>query len=104
MDKEKFKAKQQWAGEVKSSMKRRRVGHDYQSRCIYMITLTIKARRPLLGHITGDGTTEPALMHLSPMGQAVSDAVLGIPNYYPAIRIIVHQVMPDHLHVVLFVT
>lgn len=103
MDKDKFKAKQQWAGEVKPSMKRRRVGHDYQSRCIYMITLTVKARRPLLGHITGDGATQPALMHLCPMGQAVSDAVPKITHHCPAIEILAHQVMPDHVHIIIFV-
>lgn len=104
MDHDQFKAKKQWAGESKPSMKRRRLGHDYRSRRIYMLTLTVEGRRQLLGHITGNGQSEPAEMHLSPLGQAVSDAVLGIPKYYPAIRIIVHQVMPDHLHVVLFVT
>lgn len=103
MDWEKYKAKKQWAGEAKPSMLRRRVGHDYQDRCIYMLTLVIDRRRPLLGHITGDGVTEPAMMHLSPIGQVVNDAVLRIPSFYPSIEILSHQVMPDHLHIVLFV-
>ena len=33
------------------SMKRRHDRHDYQSPCIYMITLAIKGRRPLLGAV-----------------------------------------------------
>lgn len=103
MDWEKFKAKQQWAGEAKPSMKRRRVGHDYQGRCIYMLTLVVDQRRNLLGHITGNGEDAPAIMHLSPLGEAISDAVLGITGYYPAIEILAHQLMPDHLHIVLFV-
>ena len=103
MDWEQYNAKQQWAGETKPSMLRRRIGHDYQGRCIYMLTLVVKDRRTLLGHITGDGEAEPAVMHLSPMGEAVHNAVLGIPDYYPVIEIITHQVMPDHLHIVLYV-
>ena len=82
-------------------MKRRRIGHDYFGRCIYM--LTIKQRRPLLGHITGNGDEEPVVMHLTPIGQAVSDAVQGLPGYYPTVEILACQLMPDHLHVVLFV-
>ena len=104
MDWEQFEAKRQWAGEAKPSMKRRRVGHDYQSRRIYMLTLTVCGRRPLLGHITGDGQSEPPEMHLSPLGQAVSEELRNIPNYYPAIKVLAQQVMPDHLHVILFVT
>lgn len=103
MDREQFKAKKQWAGNAKPSMKRRRVGHDYQGRCIYMLTLVVDQRRNLLGHISGNGENDPAVMHLSPMGEAVSDAILGIPGYYPTIEILAHQVMPDHLHIVLYV-
>ncbi len=103
MDWEQYRAKKPWAGEAKPSMKRRRVGHDYHGRCIYMLTLTVKQRRPLFGHIPGNGDEEPAVMHLTPLGQAVSDAVQGLPGYYPAIEILACQLMPDHLHVVIFV-
>jgi hypothetical protein len=34
-------------------MLRRRVGHDYQSRRIYLITMTVEGRRPLLGTLVG---------------------------------------------------
>ena len=52
MDWEKYQNNQQWAGDLKPSMKRRRVGHDYQGRCIYMITLVVKGRQQCCG--TGD--------------------------------------------------
>ena len=43
------------------SMKRRHDRHDYQSPCIYMITLAIKGRRPLLGAVCSpdDNHTQP---------------------------------------------
>ena len=103
MDWEKFKSKKQRAGDLKPSMKRRRVGHNYQGRCIYIITLVVKDRQPLLGTVTGNGETEPATMELSPMGIAVTQALKTIPQFYPAIEIWTHQLMPDHLHAILFV-
>lgn len=84
-------------------MKRRRVGHDYQDRCIYMITLVVKERRPLLGTLTGDGEREPAVVVPSPLGQAVIQSLVNIPHFYPEIDIWTFQLMPDHLHAIFFV-
>lgn len=42
MDWERYEKAKQWAGDLKPSMKRRRIGHDYKSRCIYMITLVLR--------------------------------------------------------------
>ena len=103
MDWERYKSKKQWAGDLKQSMKRRRVGHDYQSRCIYMITLVVKERRPLLGTLTGDGETTPAIVEPTALGQAVIQNLIHIPHFYPEIDIWTFQLMPDHLHAILFV-
>ena len=103
MDRERYKSKKPWAGDLKSSMKRRRVGHDYQGRCIYMITLVVKERRPLLGTLKGDGEREPAIVEPSPLGQAVIQSLVNIPRFYPEIAIWTFQLMPDHLHFIVFV-
>ena len=103
MDWERYKSKKQWAGDLKPSMKRRRVGHDYQGRCIYMITLVVKERRPLLGTLMGNGETEPAFVEPSPLGRAVMQSLVNIPQYYPEIAIWTFQLMPDHLHFIVFV-
>ena len=103
MDWERYKSKKQWAGELKPSMKRRRVGHDYQGRCIYMITLVVKERLPLLGTLMGNGETEPAFVEPSPLGRAVMQSLVNIPQYYPEIAIWTFQLMPDHLHFIVFV-
>lgn len=84
-------------------MKRRRVGHDYQSRCIYMITLVVKERRPLLGILTGNGETAPAIVEPSPLGRAVIQSLINIHHFYPEIAIWTFQLMPDHLHFIAFV-
>lgn len=103
MDWERYQSNQQWAGDVKPSMKRRRVGHDYQGRCVYMITLVVKERRPLLCSITGDGETEPAVVNPTALGRAVIQSLLNIPRFYPDIEVWTYQLMPDHLHVIIFV-
>lgn len=103
MDWDRYKSKKQWAGDLKPSMKRRRVGHDYQSRCIYMITLVVKERRPLLGTLTGDGETTPAIVEPTALGQAVIHNLVNIPQFYPEIDIWTFQLMPNHLHAIIFV-
>ena len=103
MDWDRYKSKKQWAGDLKPSMKRRRVGHDYQSRCIYMITLVVKERRTLLGSLTGNGETTTAIVEPSPLGQAVIQSLINLPKFYPQIAIWTFQLMPDHLHFIVFV-
>ena len=103
MDWDRYKSKKQWAGDLKPSMKRRRVGHDYQSRCIYMITLVVNERRSLLGSLTGNGETTPAIVEPSPLGQAVIQSLINLPKFYPQIAIWTFQLMPDHLHFIVFV-
>ena len=101
MDEEQFKNKKQWAGKAIPSMKRRRVGHDYQGRCIYMITLAVEGRRPLLGQVCrNDKSVE---MHPSDLGHAVLMELNTISVHFPQIKIICQQLMPDHLHFILFV-
>lgn len=103
MNQDEFLKKKQLAGELRPSMKRRRVGHDYHGRCIYMITLVVERRRPLLGTVTGNGTTQTAVFSPTPLGKAVIEALHDIPQFYPDIDIWGAQPMPDHLHFIIFV-
>jgi hypothetical protein len=41
--------------EKKPTMKRRMDEHDYTERCIYMITLAVEGREPVLGTQPGGG-------------------------------------------------
>lgn len=42
MDWESFEKHKAFAGEKKASMLRHRVGHDYESRAVYLITMTVE--------------------------------------------------------------
>lgn len=98
-----------YRSEVIPSNKRRMNDWDYSKPRIYMLTLVTEGRQPVFGTLTGDTSlTAPAAnaprLVPSPLGQAVLQEVDGIPGYYPQIRIIARQLMPDHLHMLLYVT
>ena len=87
------------------SMKRRHDHHDYQSPCIYMITLVIKGRRPLLGTVCNPDDNHPRpWLNPSPLGERIQACWREIPQYYPQIRLLALQLMPDHLHGIIQVT
>ena len=108
MDWEAYEKHKPFAGKNKPSMLRRRIGHDYESRCIYLVTLTVEGRRPLLGRLVGDanaekGSAEAPKIVLSPLGEKVKEMWLSISLYHPEIKVLATMVMPDHLHGILFV-
>ena len=87
------------------STKRRKAGHDYCSSCIYMITLVVRDRKPLLGELCGiDATHDNCWVRPSEWGKLVKKEWAGIPRYYPQVRVLALQLMPDHLHGVIYVT
>ena len=108
MDWEAFEKHKAFAGEKKPSMLRRRVGHDYEQRCVYLVTMTVEGRRPLLGRLVGDagaesGSLDAPHIELSPLGKQVRKMWEAISEYYPEVRVLATMVMPDHLHGILFV-
>ena len=107
MKREVYESQKAFAGEKKPSMQRRCVGHDYTERMMYLVTMVTEGRRPLFGQVVGsseapEGSPEAPRIALSELGQRVSDEWWGIPSYYPQIEIIALQMMPDHLHGILF--
>lgn len=108
MKKETYKKQKAFAGTLKPSMLRRCVDHDYSQRQMYMVTLTVEGRYPLFGRVVGRSdapvnTEDEARMVLSTLGQRVMSHFYEIEKYYPQIEVIALQMMPDHLHGILFV-
>ena len=94
--------------EVIPSMTRRRVGHDYESRRMYLITMTVEGRLPLLGEVVGNpnapaDSPDAPRIELNALGKEVERLWHAIPSYYPEVAVIALQLMPDHLHGILFV-
>lgn len=87
------------------SMKRRHDRHDYLSPCIYMITLAINGRRPLLGAVVGPDDGHPLpWFSPSPLGERIALCWREIPQFYPQVRLLALQLMPDHLHGIIHVS
>lgn len=94
-----------WRYEVEHSMLRRMQGHDYSGRCIYMITLTTEGRLPLLGTLKYEaGKPEDATIEPTPLGAEVLKCWAEIPQHYPEVKLLAFQLMPDHIHGLLFIT
>ena len=109
MKKETYEAQKAFAGEKKPSMLRRFVGHDYTDRQIYMITMVTEGRRPLFGRVVGrsdapKGSPDEPRIELSDLGRRVVDEWWAASDHHPEITVVALQMMPDHLHGILFVT
>ena len=108
MKQETFEAQKAFAGEKKPSMLRRCVGHDYTGRQIYMLTMVTEGRQPLFGQVVGkseapDGSDEAPRIVLTELGQRVADEWWAASQHHPEIEVVALQMMPDHLHGILFV-
>jgi hypothetical protein len=102
MKKETFESNRPFAGPKKATMKRRQVGHDYTRRGLYLVTMAVEGRRPLFGRVYGS-VDEPRT-ELTVLGSAVRDEWWNIPHYHPEVKVMDLQMMPDHLHGILFIT
>ena len=76
-------------------------GHDYYERGIYLITIVIAHRDPLLGKLNMD-PIHPAV-DLTPLGRAVEEIWKTIGSHHQEVKVVALQMMPDHLHAILFV-
>lgn len=89
----------------KLSMKRRKGRHDYHSRRMYMITLAVEGRKPVLGELCApDDCHNDPWIKPSKLGELILENWATIPLHYPEVQNLAIQLMPDHLHFILFVT
>ena len=108
VDKETYEKQKAFAGEKKPSMNRRMIDHDYQKRQMYMITMVTEGRRPLFGQVAGRSDGEPGTpdephVVLTELGRAIEERWWATHDLYPEIEVLALQMMPDHLHGILFV-
>ena len=108
MDRAKYESQKAFAGEKKPSMQRRCVDNDYTARRMYMITMTTEGRKPLFGKEVGrseavEPSAEAPHIELSPLGEAIAEIWQTIGSHHPEVKVVALQMMPDHLHAVLFV-
>lgn len=86
------------------SMKRRKEGHDYTQRCVYLFTMCTEGRRALFGTLRdADGEHELPWVEPSALGLRVIDEWSEIAVEQPLISSVAFELMPDHVHGILFV-
>lgn len=84
--------------------RRRAPWHDYHARCIYMVTANKHAGAPTFGHLIIPEDLTRAYIDPSTAGKIIIDAIRDTPSHNPEIRILEFGLMPDHFHLLLFVT
>lgn len=87
------------------SMKRRKAAHDYCGVCMYMVTIAVAGRKPLLGELCGADDEHPMpWVRPSVLGERVTETWSRLPEVFPQVRVLWLQLMPDHVHGILHVT
>ena len=108
MKREVYEKQKAFAGEKKPSMLRRCIDQDYTDRQMYMVTMVTEERKPLFGRVVGRsdapaGSPYEPHIELSMLGERVEACWNEIAIRYPQISLIALQMMPDHLHGIIFV-
>ena len=71
---------------------------------IYHVTITVPSRESLLGKlIIPQNDPKQAYIQRTELGNALVEKLLNHPTYYPEVQIVQYCLMPDHLHVILYV-
>ena len=75
---------------------------------MYMITMVTEGRKPLFGQVVGrseavEPSSEVPRVVLSALGEAIEQIWLTISSHHPEVKVVALQMMPDHLHAILFV-
>lgn len=68
---------------------------------VYHLTFNVRDRMPLLGTMCGG--EEDAHVELTPLGFAISADLARFEERHPGVKLCAKQLMPEHLHVVLWV-
>ena len=75
--------------------------YDYGSNGMYFVTICTRNKELSFGTVTE--TNYLATLHPSVIGQVAIDCWLAIPTYFPFVELDSFQVMPNHVHGVLWI-
>ena len=110
--------------ETQHTMKRRKPWHNYHRKGIYMLTIVVEGRQPVLGRLiipagkpTGVVPPAPTLaptpaalaagsfIELTPLGKAIRDEeIQKISAIYNTVEVWKLCIMPDHIHMIVRIT
>ena len=76
--------------------------YDYSTPGAYFITICTENKAPILGKIVGGGALDAPLVELTIDGQIADQYILSGGNI-PGVTVDKYVIMPNHIHVILFV-
>ena len=83
--------------------------YNYSSNGAYFITICTNDRKNIFWNneshnfVGEDIILPPDYVRLSPYGKIAEEAIRAIPQYYPHIELLQYVVMPNHIHMILFI-
>ena len=83
--------------------KNRLQNYDYSQNGAYFITICTDKRKCLLSTVVGAIMDRPAYVQLADAGEKVENAINGIPEHYPNVRVEKYVIMPNHIHLLLMI-
>ena len=95
--------------DIQHSQHRRAEWLNYSGIGLYLITLCVEGRHPVFGYLTGSiratrGSSDFPRLIPSALGKLIINEELPkLRSYYPQIEIWQVALMPDHLHLLLYI-
>ncbi len=78
-------------------------GADYNRACVFFLTICTKDRRCILSRIVGTGVLDGPNIELSKYGKIADKYINQLNNFYDDISVESYVIMPNHIHIMLFV-
>ena len=79
--------------------------YDYSQTGCYHITICTKNRTPFLSRILpADSPAQRATIQLTPVGIITDNYLTNIPHVYPGVVLDKYAIMPNHVHLLLFLS
>jgi len=89
--------------ELPKRKKIRLEGYDYSSCGAYFVTICVDDKHRLLWNVGANCVRPNELPQLSQYGEIVQMAINAIPLHYDNVVVDEYCIMPDHIHIILFI-
>lgn len=82
-----------------------KLGTAWKGVGIYHVTMTVTSREPLLGKLViPNNDPKQARVERMELGEEIVHTIFHIQDIHPEVRVLQFCIMPDHIHVILYVT
>lgn len=88
-----------------SNWKWQEEGTPWKGVGIYHVTMVVPSRAPILGELLiPEDDPAQAWVRWTELGTKIRECIEEIPHQHPEVQIVQKKIMPDHLHLILYVT